>query len=149
MLPLRLTAKMRKACSPLPQTVPTPRSRRQMRQHVFLNFFACRLCWRRKCFCRNGFLVCDFFRCLHVIWIHGLVFILRSYGRFSCLGKSTGATSTLCSYGVKLTASDLFHVDTFFFAQPDPFVRAFVKHATLSRLGIQDDSLIFAAYLRR
>ena len=51
----------------------------------------------------------DFFGCLHrVIWIQWLVFILRTYGWFSCLEKSTGVMSTLCSYGVKLTTSDFF-----------------------------------------
>ena len=50
----------------------------------------------------------DFFECLRVIWIHGLVFILRTYGWFSCLGQSTSATSALCSYGVKLRTFDLF-----------------------------------------
>ena len=32
------------------------------------------------------------------------------------------------------------NVDTSLFTQPDPFVRAFVKRATLSQLRIQDDS---------
>ena len=39
------------------------------------------------------------------------------------------------------------NVDTFFFPQPDPFVRVFVQHATLSRLGIQNDPIPFLAYL--
>ena len=66
-----------------------------MRQYVFLNFSACRLCWRREASCRNGFfsLSLNFFGCLHcVIWIHRLVSILLTFGRFSCLGKSIGAT---------------------------------------------------------
>ena len=108
MLPLRLTAKMRKACSPLPQTVSTPRSGRQLRQYVFLNFFACRLCWRREASCRSGFLSfnLDSFGCLQrVIWIHGLVFILLPYGWFSCLGKIHKRHVNVV---FKLTTSDLF-----------------------------------------
>ena len=130
-----------------------------MCRHLFLNFFACRLCWRRESSRRDCFfsLGLPFFWCLQrVVWIHGLVFILRTYGWFSCLGRSTKVTSTLCSYGVKLTTSSCHcrrnptveNVDTFFLTQPDPFVRVFVKYATLTRLGIQNDSMTFTAHFR-
>ena len=88
--------------------------------------------------------------------------ILRTYGWFSCLGKSTGITSTLRSYGVKLTTSDPFlpavvageihaveDVDTLLSSRK--LIHSPVRlwmHATMSWLGIQNDSITFTAHLR-
>ena len=82
--------------------------------HLFLHFthrsattrvpeFLCVSGWRRKCFCRNGFLVSDFFRYLHVIWNNGLVFILGVLRMIYLPGKIHK-----CSYGIKLTTSSFF-----------------------------------------
>ena len=45
------------------------------------------------------------------------------------------------------TSPTVENVDTILFTQTDPFTVVFVKHATLSWLGIQDDSVSFMAHL--
>ena len=82
--------------------------------------------------------------------------------RMDRLGKSTGVTSMLCSYCVKLTTSDLFlpavvageiqlsKTETLFSSRnPTHSFVCVVKHATLTSLGIHNDSISFTAHLQR
>ena len=129
-----------------------------MRQCVFLNFFACRLCWKREASCRNGFLSLslgffgqDSWAGLHLADLRMILLpgkIHRCHINIVFKRRQTDDLRSLSPSCHRRRNPTIENVDTFFFTQPDPFVRVFVKRATLSQLGIHYDWVTFTAHHR-